>query len=204
MSRLSTARLTAATFLVFVCSYLGSSLLWFPSTWLPIEDFLLSALPPSTDHNSPETALRPGEQLDSVITDAVRSRRQRQGRPFVLTAFDTSCRFAAASVPFWDRLTKAMANENVDHLIVSCSPATPPKLLDFAQPPRSPASPVSYLGACQNVAPRLGMRLSIVQYVVDDELRVVSAWEGMPTRKYVERNRLAQMRQAALSVTPRD
>jgi hypothetical protein len=202
---LSTARLTAATFLVFVCSYLGSSLLWFPSTWLPIEDFLLSVLPPSTDHNSAETALRPGEQLDSgMITDAVRSKRQRQGRAFVLTAFDTSCRFAAASVPFWDRITEAMENENLDHLILSCNPATPPRLLDFAQPPRSPASPVSQLGTCEKIAPRLGMRLGIVQYVVDDQWRIVSAWEGTPTRRYLERNRLAQIRQVALSVTPRD
>jgi hypothetical protein len=191
-------KLVLTGLLAFTCSYVGASFLWFQPTFGTIIAVLRLALPPTVEHTSAEAAFSPGTRLDlSVISHEVRLSRERQSKRFVLTAFDTNCRFASASVPFWNRLTEALEADNVNHVILACGPSRS-DLQDFIARSMWTAR-VSYAGPCEEVAGRLGMRLGLVQYVVNDEWRVVSAWVGKPTRRYVERDRIVQIRRTATS-----
>lgn len=185
-------RLVIIALLVFTCSYVGTSFLWFPSTYATLVDLVLLALPPNLEHNTSDAALAPGVQLDaSMVISEAHGFRTVGNRRFVLTAFDTSCSHAAASVPFWNKLTGSLEAASIDHVVLACGPARR-DLEDFIATSQW-SMPVIYAGPCEEVADRLGMSLGIVQYVLDDDWRVVAAWAGRPVAWHVERDNIAQI-----------
>lgn len=190
-------KLIVTAILVFGCSYIGTSFLWFPPTFGTIVDFARLALPPDLEHTSSEAAFPPGTRLDlSGLMDEIRSSRKGSSTRFVLTVFDTDCRFASASIPFWNRISEGLESDNVNHIFAACGSTA--EDVDRFVGRSGWTARVSYAGRCEEVAKRLGMRLGIVQYVLDNDSTVVSAWAGKPIWRFAERDRIAQIRRTAI------
>lgn len=196
----SLARHILSTLIVagtFAIGYFAVAMIWFPGALATSTAAIKLLFPPSLQHVSEPSAHPPGSRVDlpALISLSDEEVVLPPEGTIALIVFDVSCRYAADSVPFWRRANAALVRANVSTVFAACAP-TLGGASSFARE-NAMEMPLYYLGKCTDVTPRLKLGLQILQYVLDERRRVVSAWGGMPLYRYAENNVIAQMVNAA-------
>lgn len=181
----------------FVVAYFASATVWFPGALASSAAAVKLLFPPSLEYVSEPTAHSPGTLVDLPVMIPLSGEGAftPPGGSIAVTVFDVSCEFAAKSLPFWRRANAALVKAGVPSVFAACAP-TIDEARSFVRDNKMDI-PLYYLGGCTDVAPRLKLDFKIVQYVLDERRRVVSAWGGMPLYRYAENDVIAQMVAAA-------
>jgi hypothetical protein len=154
------------------------------------------AFGPPVDHVLPRNRLSIGEKVVLPAMTSVSGPQfpSRHGRPWLLTAFSTSCVVSFQSAPFWNRVSDSLAADGTPYLLLGCANALG-DVRNFQH--FGDVRGTVYFAPCSDVEPLLKLHGGIVHYLVGADDAVLDEWEGMPIWPVYENDLIAQVLRGA-------
>ena len=143
----------------------------------------------------PKATVRVGERIVFPQLQSI------TGAPFpeantrflLVTAFSLSCPLAAQSVPFWNRIKRALPVHRAPYVVIGCARSFD-ELRTFVQHTGLEAD--VFFAPCDQVEAKLRIAGGISHYLLDAGHVCRAVWTGMPVNAEGERKILAEILRA--------